>query len=172
MRQFVVTLLFLCFLPLSGSLFAGDNGEDKLPYIGFAAYDFQVTGVKILEKIATKDGVVKSENRHGNLVEVKLSGANPDAGISILNTSSFSAVINYRGKFRVITARAVGLKPEVQPGKIVDIIISDPEANLHCKNAKAGEKQDIYVYFNIPREITAFMVQVPQALPATATVEK
>lgn len=160
MKKLIITVTVLTLILVNTSVFGQEN--KILPYIGLGDFQLKISDVKVIDKIKTKDGIVTAGNRHSNLVEVKLTGNAPSAGMAILNQNNFSVVFNYRGQYRVVAAKAIGVKPEVAPGKIVDVIISDPEANMNCENSKAGGKEEIYLYVDIPKEIKEFQVQIPQ----------
>ena len=169
MKRTMLMTLTGAILTFCTGLWAQDGNTNDTPYTGFGDYQLHITRVIAVDEVQTKEGVMKSENRQSHLLEVQLTGTVPAPGISILNRAGFSAVFLYRGQYRVVPSRAVGVKPEVAPGVTKEIIISSPEANMNCKNSKGGGTEVIYLYFDIPQEVKTFQVQVPHLLPAAAT---
>jgi hypothetical protein len=75
-------------------------------------------------------------------------------------------VYKYRGFYRVASAKAVGVKPEIAPGQKIDVMISDADASMNNKMSTDGN-EEFFVYFEIPKEVFEFQVQIPKLLDGT-----
>lgn len=170
MKKLTLTLLLLSCLTFP-DLISAKTDHSNVKYIGLGNSGMQITSVRIVDKVSTRDGVVRSENRHSNLVEVKIEGKTPSSGLAIINSGIFSAVFKYRKAYRLVTARAAGVKPEVAPGKIVEVLISAPDANLNSSSSKASENESYFLYFDIPREVKEFQIQIPALIKGSAIIK-
>ena len=169
MKKTRTLMLFaaLLFLVVPGQG-APEEAAAPKPFLGFGDYRFKIASCREVPEVKTRDGVVRSENRQSHLLEVLLRGTVPSRGLSILNPSGFSAVFLYRGQYRMVASRAVGGKPELAPGVTTEVIISHPQANMNCDNSKGGTTEEIYLYFDLPREAESFRVLVPHLLEEAA----
>lgn len=66
-------------------------------------------------------------------------------------------------------ARAVGVKPEIAPGKKIDVMISADDASMNNAMSGAGH-EEFYIYFEIPKEVNEFQIQVPTLLPGKGSL--
>lgn len=164
----IIIILLLISLKLKAD---EQKTNTHLSYLNYSSFQMQVAEVNIVEEVDTKDGTIEAENRNNVLVEVKLTGLSPEPGLIIYNTSIFSAVIKYRGFYKIVSARAIGVKPEIVPGEKIEVMISDLAASMNNAMSKPG-KEELFVYFEIPKEITEFQVQIPSLLNSLAQVKK
>lgn len=164
------TALFLCAVLLGTvSPVPAPAQNAERDYLDMGTFGMSVESVTRIDRIETNDGKVRAENRDNCLVEVKLSGNAPGGGICIYNTASFAAVFKYRGYYRTNTSRAVGFRPEVAPGKIIDVFVSSPDANLDSSSDEAGTVE-IYAIFEIPKEVDSFRIQIPTLVDREARI--
>lgn len=165
-RKRNITALF--YLLIAVCLHAQEDPRNAhLNYLDYAGFQMKISGVNEISQVNTKDGKVKVSQRNNKLIEVQLSGENSEGpGLIIYSPGIYSIVYKYRGFYRISAARAVGVKPEVAPGKIVEVLISAREASMN--NAMSGKgEEELYLYFEIPKEVQEFQIQVPKLLPVT-----
>jgi hypothetical protein len=162
----VLTLfLFLLFIQIKAQ---DDPRNAHLNYLNYADFDMKISTVKEVSEVETKDGKVKPSNRNFKLIEVCLKGQNTSgAGLFIYKTAIFSAVYKYRGFYRVTSAKAVGVKPEIAPGQKIDVMISDADASMNNEMSTDGN-EEFFVYFEIPIEVKEVQVQVPKLIKEPA----
>ena len=165
----ILSLMAFFFLT---QLIAQDNPRnDHLKYLDYASFDVKISSVKEVSEVETKDGTVKASNRNFKLIEVCLKGNNTSgAGLFIYTPGIFSVVYKNRGFYRVTQAVAVGVKPEIAPGKRIDVMISADDASMNNKMSGNGE-EEFFLYFDLPKEVKEFQVQIPKLLNDVGKVE-
>ncbi|MBN1968056.1 MAG: hypothetical protein JXR48_02940 [Candidatus Delongbacteria bacterium] len=164
------SIIVSCFI-FAGMVFSGEKSTNtNLQYLNCGEFDMKIAEVKIVDEVETKDGTVEAENRNNKLVEVKLVGKSTGGGLVIYKTADFSAIFDYRGFYKTVISRAVGVKPEIAPGEIINVMISSDDASMNNEISSVS-KEELYVYFEIPKEVNEFQVQIPQVLKNSAKIE-
>ena len=159
-----ISLLLLTFYCV-GVLYGQDDPRNShLGYFDYSSFNAKVTEVKTVSGVDTKDGKIEASNRSNKLIEVRLEGENTTGeGIFVYNRLIFSIVFEYRGFYKVVSAKAVGVKPEIAPGEKIEVIISADDASMNNKMSGDGH-EELFLYFEIPKEVDRFHVQVPKLL--------
>jgi hypothetical protein len=111
-----------------------------------------------------KGNTIKPSRRNAKFVEIKLEGKAYADGKSGWYPAMFGVLFKYRGTTKITPATALGIKfTNRKTGNKEEHWFNEPDVSF-VMGCKTGESFAHYLIVEIPKEVTAFLLQGPAAL--------